>query len=185
MNVNEQSEWSLIARCRAGSAAAYEPLVRRYEAGGLALAGTLLGDQDEAQDAVQDAFVKAYRSLNRLADGSEFGPWFRRILRNLCLDRLRSAPRRSRVPWDDATVDRAVWSEPAGSVAIEQEQLAATIRAALDRLSVEHRDVLVLKEIEGLSYAEIAKLTDSSPGTVGSRLFHARAALRTIMEEHA
>lgn len=183
--MNAQSEWSLIVRCRAGSAAAYEPLVRRYEADGLALAGALLGDADEAQDAVQDAFVKAYRSLNRLAEGSEFGPWFSRILRNLCLDRLRSAPRRSRVKWDEAAVDRVAWSEPAGSVVIEQEQLAAVVQRALDRLSVEHRDVLVLKEIEGLSYAAIAGMTNTSPGTVGSRLFHARAALRKIMEENA
>jgi RNA polymerase sigma-70 factor, ECF subfamily len=183
--VNATTEWDLIARCRAGSAAAYEPLVRQYEARGLALAGTLLGDADDAQDAVQDAFIKAYRSLNRLAEGSDFGPWFRSILRNLCLDRLRAAPRRARVAWDDAAVDRAAWTEPAGPVAIASERRIARMRAALERLSVEHRDVLVLKEVEGMSYAEIAQLTGTPAGTVGSRLYHARAALKKILEGQA
>jgi RNA polymerase sigma-70 factor, ECF subfamily len=183
--VNAQSEWSLIMRCREGSAAAFEPLVRRYEPRGLALAGALLGDQDEAQDAVQDAFVSAYRSLHRLAEGSEFGPWFRTILRNLCLDRLRAKPRRTRADWDTSVVDRAVWSEPAAVAALEQERLAAAVHAALDRLSIEHREVLVLKEIEGLSYSGIAELTGTPAGTVGSRLYHARAALRKILEADA
>jgi RNA polymerase sigma-70 factor, ECF subfamily len=183
--VSTPSEWSLILRCRDGSASAYEPLVRRYEARGLALAGMLLGDADEAQDAVQDAFVKAYRTLPRLAEGSEFGPWFRSILRNLCLDRLRSTARQRRVPWTAASVDGAAWSDPTGTTAVEREQLASGVRAGLDRLSLEHREVLVLKEIEGMSYREIAELTGTPAGTVGSRLYHARAALKQVMEESA
>lgn len=89
--MDTKHEWELIRRCRAGQASAFEALVRKHEAPALALAGGLLGDADDAADAVQDAFVRAYRTLDRLAEGSAFGPWFRTILRNLCLDRARGA----------------------------------------------------------------------------------------------
>jgi RNA polymerase sigma-70 factor, ECF subfamily len=178
ITVNTNPEWDLIVRCRAGSAAAFEPLVRGHEARGLALAEALLGDADEAADAVQDAFVKAYRSLDRLREGSDFGAWFRAILRNHCLDRLRSRPRRSHVSLEAAHIDAHRWSEPTGSAILERTQLAAAVRAALARISPEHRQILTLKEIEGLSYADIARVTGLPAGSVASRLYHARAALR-------
>ncbi|MFW6079468.1 MAG: RNA polymerase sigma factor, partial [Gemmatimonadota bacterium] len=81
--MDEAVERDLVARCRRGSTAAFEPLVREYEPPALAIARGMLGDADEAADAVQDAFVRAYRSLGRLREGSRFGPWFRTILRNL------------------------------------------------------------------------------------------------------
>lgn len=179
--VTIESEWDLIVRCRSGSAAAFEPLVRRHEPRGLAFAELLLGDADEAQDAVQEAFVKAYRSLHRLAEGSDFGAWFRSILRNQCLDRLRSIPRRRRVRLDEQAIDGRTWNEPVGSAALEQAQLARGVRSALDELSTEHREILVLKELEGMSYTDIAALTGIPPGTVASRLYHARSALRRIV----
>jgi RNA polymerase sigma factor (sigma-70 family) len=105
--VDTQNEWDLIVRCRAGSTAAFEPLVRRHEGRALHIAELLLGDADDAADAVQEAFVRAYRSLDGLRPGSDFGAWFRSILRNHCLDRIRSAPRRRNVPLDTRTADRA------------------------------------------------------------------------------
>jgi RNA polymerase sigma-70 factor, ECF subfamily len=176
------SDWDLIVRCRAGSAAAFEPLVRRHERRALALAELLLGDADEAADAVQDAFVKAYRSLGRLRAGSDFGAWFRSIVRNHCRDRLRAAPRRRNVPLDERTAAAAQGAEPTGSSAIEREQLAVLVRGFLARLSPEHREILTLKEVEGMSYAEVALAMEIPPGTVASRLFHARAALRRLAE---
>jgi RNA polymerase sigma-70 factor, ECF subfamily len=176
--VDTQNEWDLIVRCRAGSAAAFEPLVRRHEGRALVLAELLLGDADDAADAVQEAFVKAYRALGGLRPGSDFGAWFRSILRNHCLDRIRSAPRQRNVPLDERTADRAGWTEPMGSDAIEREQLAQRVRALLAGLSQDHREILTLKEVEGMSYAEIARAMDIPAGTVASRLYHARAALR-------
>lgn len=155
--------------------------MRRHESRALALAGMLLGDADDARDAVQDAFVKAYRSVGDLIEGREFGPWFRTILRNLCIDRLRSRRRRGHVPLDSRLVDRTAAVEAVGTLRLEREQLADLLHAALDRLSVEHRDVLVLKEIEGMSYAAIAEVTGVTTGTVASRLHHARAALRAAV----
>jgi len=175
-------ESELIRSCLAGGPAAFEPLVRAYEARAFALAEAILGDRDEAADAVQDAFVRAYRSLGRVREGRAFGPWFRAILRNLCLDRLRS-PRRRRRRWTEREVDRWAWAEPQGAERLVREERAAAVRAALATLSADHREVLVLKELEGLSYAEISELTGVPAGTVASRLYHARSALRRALVE--
>jgi RNA polymerase sigma-70 factor, ECF subfamily len=178
--VDTESEWKLILSCRAGSAAAFEPLVRRYEGRALLVARGLLGDGDEAADAVQDAFVRAYRGLHRLREGSGFGPWFNVLLRNHCLDLLRS-PRRGSTGWTAERLDAEAWSEPTGTSAMEREQLSSAVHRALSAISPEHRQVLVLKEMEGLSYAEIAEATGVAAGTVASRLHHARAALKKVL----
>jgi RNA polymerase sigma-70 factor, ECF subfamily len=182
VSVASPTEWDLIARCRAGSAAAFEPLVRAHEARALAVAAALLGDGDEAADAVQDAFVKAYGALHRLDEGTDFGAWFGRILRNHCLDRLRSPSRRRRVRLEQRVVDAVRWTEPEGATAVEADELAMAVRTALVGLSAEHREILVMKEIEDMSYADIARTMGIPPGTVASRLHHARAALRRIVE---
>lgn len=178
--MDTQAEWELIRRCRNGSTAAFEPLVRGYEGPALTTARMLLGDGDEAADAVQEAFIRAYRALGRLQEGSAFGPWFRGILRNLCLDRLRS-PQARRESWSPRTMDSHAWSEPAGSVRLERLEIANAVQTALEELSAEHRSVLVLKEMEGLSYVEIAEALGIASGTVASRLYHARAALKKVL----
>jgi RNA polymerase sigma-70 factor, ECF subfamily len=146
----------------------------------MAVAEGLLGDRDEAADAVQEAFVKAYRALGRLREGSDFGAWFAAIVRNQCLDRLRAA-RRLGERWSEAAIDGEAWAEPDAHDGIEQGELAAFVRSALAALSPEHREVLVLKEMEGMSYAAIAESTGLAPGTVASRLHHARGALKKVL----
>lgn len=178
--MDARAEWETIRRCRGGSTAAFEPLVRLHEKPALAVASALLGDEDDAADAVQEAFVRAYRALGSLKEGSAFGPWFRGILRNLCLDRLRS-PHARRESWTSETMDQRVWSEPSGSARLEQVELAEVVQAALATLSPEHRQVLVLKEMEGLGYAEIAQALGIASGTVASRLYNARAALKKTL----
>lgn len=173
------AEWELICRCREGSTASFEPLVRRHEGRALAVARALLRDPDEAEDAVQDAFVRAYNSLHRLQPGSAFGPWLYAILRNLCLDRLRS-PRRKDVSWTPA-LDAQVRTEPTASASVERAQLAAVVQAAMTEISAEHREILVLKELEGMSYTEMAEHVGVPAGTVASRLFHARAELKKAL----
>jgi RNA polymerase sigma-70 factor, ECF subfamily len=174
--VDTTTEWDLIRRCRQGSTAAFEPLVRAHEGPAHRTATALLGDPDDAADAVQEAFVRAYRSLRKLREGSAFGPWYRTILRNHCMDRLRS-PRRRAMPWTERVVDPRSAVEPAAPAALEREALTRVVREALADLSPEHREILVMKEMEDLSYAEIARAAGIPAGTVASRLFHARAAL--------
>jgi RNA polymerase sigma-70 factor, ECF subfamily len=173
-------EWELIQRCRRGSRASFEPLVRTHQRAALSIAEALLGNADDAADAVQEAFVKAFSALGRLRDGSSFGPWFRAIVRNHCRDRLRVS-RPPQEAWSEEVVDPELWSEASAELSIEREELADAVRSALAAISPEHREILVLKEMEELSYAEIAGIMQIPPGTVASRLYNARAALRKIL----
>lgn len=179
--MDADTEWELILRCRGGSTASFEPLVRSHQRQALAIAEALLGNADDAADAVQEAFVKAFRALDRLRAGSPFGPWFRTIVRNQCRDRLR-VNQPAREQWSPEVVDRKAWSEPSAHGALESAQLAESVRTALGVISAEHREILVLKEIEEMSYAAIADAMNIPPGTVASRLYHARAALRKSLE---
>jgi RNA polymerase sigma-70 factor, ECF subfamily len=175
MNATERD---LVRRCQEGVTAAFEPLVRLYQGPSLGYASAMLGDEDDAADALQDAFIQAFRALPRLRPGSPFGPWFRTILRNVCLDRLRAPRRRRRVALESSAVDRAVWIEPDAQRAAQRAALGDVLSAVLQVLPEEQRVVLLLREIEGLSYSEIAGTVGVPAGTVASRLNHARAALR-------
>jgi RNA polymerase sigma-70 factor (ECF subfamily) len=179
--VDPKNEWELIVRCRAGSAAAFEPLVLEYQGEALRVASGLLTDSDDAADAVQDSFVRAFHNLGRLEPGSAFGPWFRTILRNHCIDRLRSPSRKRAVQLADAPAAALAIPESAPS-RLHHEELRALVRSALGELSADHREVLVLRELAGFSYDEIARTTGVAAGTVASRIFHARAALKRVLE---
>jgi RNA polymerase sigma-70 factor, ECF subfamily len=172
------AEWDLIRRCRAGATSAFEPLVRAHEGPALGYAAAMLGDADEAADALQDAFVLAYRRLDTMRAGSPFGPWFRTIVRNVCLDRLRSPRLSRRVSLDATSLDGAVRVEATATRSAEIAGLSKHMAAALEELPDDHRVVLLLREVEGLSYAEIAAMLNVPSGTVASRLNHARAGLR-------
>jgi RNA polymerase sigma-70 factor, ECF subfamily len=172
------TEWELIRRCRNGASAAFEPLVRAHEGPALGYAAAMLGDEDEAADALQDAFVQAYRGLARLRPGSSFGPWFRTIVRNVCLDRLRSPRLSRRVGLEATSLDQRTWVEPAADRAAVVAGLSKHLSAALSELPDEQRVTILLREVEGLSYAEIATTLNVPAGTVASRLNHARAALK-------
>jgi RNA polymerase sigma factor (sigma-70 family) len=183
VNTTTTTEWELIQRCRAGATAAFEPLVRAHEGPALGYAAAMLGDADEAADALQDAFVLAWRGLAKLRPGSPFGPWFRTIVRNVCLDRLRSPRLSRRVGLEATSLDRTTWVEPHAARNARNAMLSKHLAAALAALPDEHRVVLLLREVEGLSYGEIAATLGIPAGTVASRLNHARAGLRQQLTE--
>lgn len=184
MALERTVERELVRRCRAGEPRFYEPLVRAYEAPALRVATGMLGDGAAARDAVQDAFVRAFRSLEDYDEERPFGPWFFGILRNRCRDvgRARSARRRRE--------ERAA-REAAASGALREDardreatrEAGEVVRAGLERLDERHREVLVLKDLQGFSYAEIAEILEVPQGTVASRLYHARDALRRELKE--
>ena len=174
-------ESELIRKCRQGDGRFYEPLVRAYEAEAQRVALGLLRDPDAARDAVQESFIRAYRALDRFELGRPFRPWLLRILRNHCRDLLRRGKARPEVERMDVIEERvASSSDP------EAEHRRAESRAllweALGRIGDDHREVLVLKELDGLSYGEIAESVGVPEGTVASRLYHARRALREALE---
>lgn len=177
-------ERELIRKCKAGDARFYEPLVRAYEPAGLRLAVAMMGNREDARDALQDAFVKTYQSLHRFDLRRPFGPWFYQILRNQCRDMLRSRQARFKMEALDERLELRP-SDPEKSPERVRQRSAAreTLWKALQKVGEDHREVLVLKELQGFRYNEIAEILDVPEGTVASRLFHARKALKDALEE--
>lgn len=156
---------------------------RRYRERALKVAMSMLRDEDDADDAVQDAFLRALRHEHRLHELVDPYPWLHRIVTNVCIDRIR----RRRLAADSA-------KDPAVRVRLRphvvgpgQAYDASIIRAALEQgigeLSETHRQVIVMREIEGLAYQEIARRCHRPRGTIMSRLFYARERLRDFVGE--
>ncbi|WP_432020159.1 RNA polymerase sigma factor [Streptomyces sp. 1222.5] len=169
----------LTVRAADGDEDAFAVLVRRHSRPLLTLAFYMLGNAQDAEDAVQDAFVSAWRCLPAYHHRAEFHTWMYRITVNRCLTVRRR--RRPTFPLD-AVTEPAVdndWSSPAG--AAEQDTAAAALACALGALEASQRLCWILRELQGLSYEEIAHVTRSSEPTVRGRLFRARQLLKEAM----
>lgn len=177
-------ERELIRKCRSGDARFYEPLVRAYEPSGMRVAVAMMGNQEDARDALQDAFVKVWENLARFDLRRSFRPWFFQILRNQCRDMLRSRQARFRIEALDENLQLRPADPEAGPERHRQRRAARELLwRALEEISPDHREILVLKELEGFHYGEIAGILDIPEGTVASRLYHARRALKAALEE--
>lgn len=177
-------ERELIRKCKAGNQRFYEPLVRAYEPSGLRLATAMMGNVEDARDALQNAFVKAYEALHKFDLRRPFGPWFFQILRNQCRDMLRTRQARFRKEALDERLEMRPADPEAGPERSRQRTAAReVVWRALEKVGEEHREVLVLKELQGFRYREIAEILDIPEGTVASRLFHARKALHEALVE--
>jgi RNA polymerase sigma-70 factor (ECF subfamily) len=177
-------ERELIRKCKSGDARFYEPLVRAYEPAGLRLAVAMMGNLEDAQDALQEAFIKTYDTLHRFDLRRPFGPWFFQILRNQCRDMLRSRTAKFRVEALDEKVEQRPGDAERGPERVRQRNAAREILwRGLEQIGTEHREILVLKDLQGLRYGEIAQILEIPEGTVASRLFHARRALRDALVE--
>lgn len=178
-------ERELIRRCQAGDPRFYEPLVRAYEPVGIRVALGMMGNRDDARDALQDAFVQAYEALSTFDSRRPFGPWFLQILRNKCRDQLRSRASRFRLETPSDGLERHPADPRLGPEGQRQRTAAReTLWEALGVLPPEHREILILKELEGFRYGEIAGILEIPEGTVASRLFHARQALRDALNRN-
>ena len=158
----------------------FEFLVREYEREAYLHASILLGNRDDAAEACQESFAKAFASLSRLSDVSEFYPWFYRILRNHCLNLLS----RRKTANEYAACAREGDAAPESSaehVAIANEE-AARVWATLGGLKLEYREILALKFLRGYDYQTLAALIGIPRGTVMSRLYHARKAFQRAYE---
>jgi len=182
--VQRQLELELIRKCKAGQSRFYEPLVRAYEPAGLRLAIAMMGNTEDAKDALQMAFIKTYDTLPRFDLRRPFGPWFFQILRNQCRDMLRSR----KAKFDSEALDERIEQRPAdadrGPERVRQRNEAKELLwRGLERIGAEHREILVLTELEGFRYAEIAQILEIPEGTVASRLYHARSALKEALTD--
>jgi RNA polymerase sigma-70 factor (ECF subfamily) len=178
-------EGALIASARKGDVRAFNQLVLRYQTMVYNLAYRILSDPDAAADATQDAFLSAYKAMGRFRGGS-FKAWLLRIVTNACYDQLRAKQRRPASSLDDLPVeadhtpylrDRAEGPDEF----VERQELNHLIQASIAALPAEQRVVLVLSDVQGLSYKEIAQVTGLSLGTVKSRLSRGRTKVRDYL----
>lgn len=173
--MNEQRAIELCLKHR--DPIGFEFLVRQYRREAFTHAYALLGDPQDAEDACQECFARAYGTMPGLAGLDHFYPWFYRILRNHCLNLLarRDTRRRHR---EDVGEQCSPSGDPPPHAGVADRDEQKQIHAALDRLDPEDREILVLKYLNDLSYADIAPRLGIPKGTVMSRLYHARRAFR-------
>ncbi len=184
-------EAALIARSQGGDLSAFDELTRRYRNQVFAIAYNALRNEQDAWDLSQEALLKAWRSIGRFRGQASFFTWIYRIVVNLTIDTLRRKRIEGGTEFDDATSLREIEpgaataprAEPEPRQRLENREVQVRIDAALEKLSPEHRLAIVLREIEGRSYEEIASAMECSVGTVMSRLFYARKKLQTLLKD--
>lgn len=172
----------LVDAARQGDREAFRTLFQRYHRRAYALAFGVLRHQDDALDVVQDAFIKAHKYLDKFEGNSSFYTWLYRIVMNLAIDHLRKHRRARPVELDEQHLDESAGGDELlpkilgahPGRALMDKEIRARIDQALGELSENHRTVLVLRELEGMSYEEMAQAMGCSKGTIMSRLFHAR-----------
>ncbi len=184
-----QHDQELLARAAGGDAGAFREIVDRHQRRAQAVAHGVLRNAEDAREVVQEAFLRVYRHLHEFEGQASFGTWLYRIVVNLSIDQLRKRTGQQ-VELDDHTnLDGAPAemlpfrgdSDPHD--ALSRKRLVDAMQSALDRLPPYHRAVIVLREVEGLSYEEMAKALDVSKGTIMSRLFHARRKMQAMLRE--
>lgn len=180
----------LVARAAAGDQAAFRSLVERHQRKAGAVAFGIVRNTEDAREVVQDAFVRVYRHLGDFAGQASFGTWLYRIVVNLAIDTLRKRAPGQAVELDDRTdlsdgPDELLpyRGDADPFAALDRARLVDAMQAALDKLPPYHRAVILLRELEGMSYEEIATTMGISKGTVMSRLFHARKKMQAMLRE--
>jgi RNA polymerase sigma-70 factor (ECF subfamily) len=186
------SDWELVERARGGERAAFRTLVERYQGKVAALALGMLRNREDALDVVQETFARAFQSLDRFKGDASFYTWIYRIALNLCVDQQRREARMPQVPIeavpeqaDHAPMPpRLTTGEPDEPFARAHDaEIARRLRAAIAELTPEHRAVILLREVDGLSYEEISRVLQCPKGTVMSRLHYARRQLQARLRE--
>lgn len=174
-------EPSLLAYLRAGDEDAYEHLFRTHVGSMMTVARRFLGDTDDAADAVQAAFVSAFRGVTGFEGTSRLGTWLHRITVNACLMKLRARRRSRTVPFDDHFVDVPDRSLSAGDD-LGRHETTRCVRACIDRLPADYRTVILLRDLEGFDTAATANRLGVTENVVKTRLHRARHALRPLLE---
>ena len=183
----ERSDHELVQDARGGDKQAFEALVRRYSERAFRAAYRILRDPSASEEIMQEAFIKAYKGLPAFESRSSFYTWLYRITVNLALDRRRSELRAPRVEWEDgvATQVEARAVQPSTGdpeLASQRRQVREIIAQGIHQLPEGQQEVLLLREVEGLSYQEIATSVGISKGTVMSRLHYARKKMIVFLE---
>ena len=185
--MTREQEAAIVRKVLGGDANAFETLVLEYEKNVYNIALRMTGNSEDAADMTQEAFIKAYNSLQSFRGDSKFSVWLYRIVSNVCLDFLRSKNRRPTVSLsvedddgEDTQLDVADESQ-SPELLLDRKLTRESVRRGLDSLPPDYRQILLLREIQGLSYDEIAQALSLEVGTVKSRIFRARKRLCTFL----
>jgi RNA polymerase sigma-70 factor, ECF subfamily len=174
-------EAALVAGVRAGDARAFETLVITYQHRVFGVALRMLGSRAEAEDVAQETFLRAHRAIRDFRGDARVGTWLYAIASRLCLNRLASGARRHERS-DDAALLRLPAPVADAAAVLERQELSAALQQAIAALPDERRIVVVLRDLEGLAYEEIAQVLGLELGTVRSRLHRARLDLKAKLE---
>ena len=179
-----RSDEELVEACRAGETSAFDILVARWQDKIRGAAYRVLGSEDEARDVAQEAFLKAYRGLVAFKQKARFSSWLYQIALNLCRDRLRRRKTRATVSLEEAEAVGPAIAEagPGALERLQQLDLARAVQRAIEALPDEQREVVVLKEYQGLTFLEIAQALEVPVSTVKTRLYRGLGQLRLRLE---
>jgi RNA polymerase sigma-70 factor (ECF subfamily) len=188
---NGPDDLDLVARSQAGDTGAFNELVTRYRNRAYAMIYNMVRNEQDAWDLAQDGFLKAWKSISRFRGQSSFYTWLYRILMNVTIDSLRRKQIEGGTEFDDQVglqhiapgAATAPKSEMEPAARISDKEIRERIDEAIAKLSPEHRTAIVMREIDGLEYTEIAEQMGCSLGTVMSRLFYARKKLQTLLKD--
>lgn len=181
----------LVAQAQAGDTQAFNVLVTRYRSRAFSMTYNMVRNEQDAWDLAQDGFLKAWKSIGRFRGQSSFYTWLYRILMNVSIDWLRKKQIEGGIEFDDQiglrNIEPGAVTTPRGELQpaakLSDQEIRIRIDAAIERLSVEHRTVIIMREIDGLEYSEIAGQVGCSIGTVMSRLFYARKKLQSMLRD--
>ena len=185
--MTRDEELNIINRVRGGDTEAFEQLVLEHQNKVYSLALRMLGNEEDARDMAQEAFIRAFNSLASFRGESKFSVWLYRLTSNICIDFLRGRAKRRTVSlnWEDEDGDEGELEIPderfSPEARLERTELRESVRRGLDSLSPEYREILLLREINGLSYDEISRALNLEEGTVKSRIFRARKKLSEFL----
>ena len=181
----EADESELIRRAKKGDSRAFGALVERYQRRVVSVAYAVVHNQEDALELAQETFIRAYENIGGFESRSSFSTWLYRIAANLAIDFRRRESRHTTLRGEDAENELSrMPSERGDSFSeISRRELSHRLREALKELTPEHRAVILLREVEGLSYDEISEVLNCPRGTVMSRLHYARNRLRGILKD--
>jgi len=184
-------ELALVERARKGDLSAYDDLVRRYQERIYATLYNMTSNHEDANDLAQEAFIKAYQALKSFKGGSSFYTWIYRIAVNRTINFLKQRKNRTHLSLNDLDFNAendpdlvALISEKTPRREVNLAELQEKLNAAMQKLSEDHRLVVTLHDVQGLSHEEIGEIMDCNTGTVRSRLFYARQQLQAYLSEY-
>ena len=186
--IDKDQEKALIQKCKQGDIDSFEMLIECYQQKVYNIALRMLGNKEDASDIAQEVFIKVYKSIGGFKEEASLSTWIYRIATNVCLDELRKRKKTkivsidSTIQLEESEVSMQMPDErPQPDELLTQKELKQEVQKAINNLKEEHKTVIILRDINGYSYEEIAKILDCTLGTVKSRINRARNALKSIL----